>query len=361
MEAIVKAVISHYASDFIDVPDVSVSLFRKKIDFNEVHLKKDVFIKQQIPFEVTQSIVGRINGSIKELSKSPPIEVDASDVFALAKLRKDVAIDKEKMFSYKEYSSIDQISTSSGVSTQDIISSSLARILAEFKCKISNIHLRFEYLNDDNHLVAFGVIIPNIRVHNPNETKPGFLTKKLDIDRLSIYMDTEVNPISNESFRQTMFNLMSLQHHSCILEDFSFEGTLEHCIHAVQNAILNRISLKSPALNFKINNIQYRSLLKINNERVKFQQMLYFVPFGRPDSFDDEPQLWWAYANECAKKKCDSLYFNFSCKKALSFLKNRKSMCPQLQKIMKKKESKKKAKLQKIEQIYGKGTILHAL
>ena len=366
MKSVVAKVLTLLLSEYIEGIDskkLDFSFFSKKAQLKDTVIRKNVFINQQIPFEVTKGVIGYLDLQLEELSKSLPMTIKFHDIYLLGKIRKDVSIDKESMTGNKDQSELDQICQQSGVSEKELISSSLASILEQLKVEIKNIHVRIEF-EQNGETVAFGVTIPLIEVIGTEKSKENFLTKKLVIHDLSIYMDTNTEKIQIldektnnkqqvvDNFKSTMMNSIYKGNHKNILNNFTFEASLEHSLKATAS-ILNTLFLNTKGFDLLLSRQQYTCFLRIYKEYTEFAKVLYFAPLGRPtilDESEESCEKWFNYAHRCAKKKVDPL--NFNIKTAMLFLKNRKSMLQPLQAFLQEKKGKTK-EIEKYEKKYG--------
>lgn len=345
MNRIVANVISYFLGEYVEDIDrnkINVSLWNKNAVLQDIQIKKNALIRHQIPFEVTRGIVGMLDLQIEKLVKSLPMNMVLSDIFILGRVRSDVSIASESLEANTDKSELQKLCAQTGVSPEEVISSSIAAILEQFRAQIKNIHIRIEFDQGD-HIVAAGITIPLIEVLTSDKTTTDILYKRLIIHDLSIYMDPNAKPLEIlddtkpkadiiRQFKEVMLN--SMQGHQCLLKNFTFEGTLEHALNPTIS-VQNQITINTQKINIILNELQYHGMLRFAKQFSDFQRLLYFSPLGRPTKMLDYDSAtppvsrqWWDYTYQCAKKKIHP--FSFKIKRALLFLKDRKKVCAPL-------------------------------
>ncbi|EAY01474.1 hypothetical protein TVAG_344910 [Trichomonas vaginalis G3] len=374
MNRIVANVISYFLGEYIEDIDkskISVSLWNKNAVLQDTLIKKNALMRHQVPFEITSGVIGMLDLQIEKLVKSLPMNMNLTDIYILGKVRSDISIAKEALEANTEKSELAQLCVQTGVSTEEVISSSVAAILEQFRAQIKNIHVRIEYDMGD-HIVAAGITIPLIEVLTSDNTTKDILYKKLIIHDLSIYMDPNAKPLEllpenkTRAERVAHFKgqmLQSMEGHQCLLHKFTFEGYLQHAM-SPSVSIQNQITINTPKINVILNELQYHSILLFTKQFIDFQRLLYYSPLGRPihvlSASEATPAVsrqWWDYSYQCAKKKIHP--FSFKRDRALLFLKNRKKMCNPLMDYIKAQSKDQFAKdIQRYESEYGSQVLI---
>ena len=86
MKSVVAKVLTLLLSEYvegIDSKKLDFSFFSKKAQLRDTVFRKNVFINQQIPFEVTKGVIGYLDLQLEELNKSLPMKIQFHDIYLL--------------------------------------------------------------------------------------------------------------------------------------------------------------------------------------------------------------------------------------------------------------------------------------
>ena len=359
LENIVSSLLSHFLEKYIDKlngKDLKLSLFSGKVSLNNLSIKTTALMEHQLPFKVSKGIIKEILLSIPYRKlKSQPCVATINEILILGRMCGRVLMNKDSTpaQNFSEYGELDEALKEQDVSKGDLMSGMVGTIIDNLQVNISNVHVRLEYMIGHT-LVAIGIIIPLIHVSSVDEngkeitvnTSGQEIRKKLTLIGLSIYIDTNCSPIDTENtnnFQIQMLNSINDKRHQYILHDFSIDA-LYRLPKSGTAQFGNILSITTKAINLALDSFQYRCIMQLNIEQIRFSKRKFYFSCGRPDEFPNENdnalcQLWWQFSAKCSHKKKNPI--TFDPKNALIFLKNRKAHLARLSEVLTKPNKKK--------------------
>ena len=364
LEGIVSTVLTYVLDKYIDQIDtkqLSISLFSGKVSLKDVSIKKSALSAHGLPFEVTCGKIGEIAAEMPYTKlKSKPCLAKVTDIFVLGKMNGAVLLNDEAKASKKEYGELDAAFAQQEVNGKDVMTGIVGTILNNLKVEVVNLHIRLEH-EVGGRTVALGVILPLVKVCTVDEqgndvfvSNATVLRKRLTIQGLSIYMDSDAKPMETDPklFNNAMRADMKAAH-NFLLKDFNLNTTF--VMPSKKSGEPSRLSINAPAIDLKFDAFQYLSLMEMQAEVRKFELVRFYATCGRPTrpvASERSAGLWWAYTKNAAWKQKHPITFNVA--NAITFLQNRKKVFPDLSKMLLKPNPKDdEKKLDKLEEKWG--------
>ena len=227
MSTVLTYVLDKYI-DQVDTKQLKISLFSGKVSLKDVSIKKTALSAHGLPFEVLCGKIGEIAAEMPYTKlSSKPCLAKVSDIFILGKVNGQILLNDESRASSKQYGELDAAFSQQEVSGKDVMTGVVGTIINNLKVDVVNVHIRIEH-QTAGRTIALGVVLPLVNVctidENGNDvfvSKATVLRKRLTIKGLSIYMDTDVEPmdLNPATFNGRMRDSMK-DEHSWILKDF---------------------------------------------------------------------------------------------------------------------------------------------
>ena len=325
--AILSSVLSNYINN-IDPEQLSFALRKGELSLKDVTVKETALSDNHLPFKVAASNIGSIQIQVPLRYTTTPTTVEIRDVVVLLGVTGNVIIETDLSSSQKTEAKKEKKTTEKGFFSK-MLYGVMEQIIANLRFKLTNVHIRVEH--NKGKTIAGGLIIREIDCFTIDEnlepvmvaTTPDLLLKKLGIEGLSIYMDTETKAVSTgEQFMSDMNEVLEGSH-QYVLHDFSVTGILKH--PKVQtDGFANEIEIESPGLSLALSRAQYVAYEVLQHEMDMFSVRRYYAKCGVPDRLPRSERsagLWWRYASNCAELKRNPKVFKVDA--ALTFLQNR--------------------------------------
>ena len=326
IKGIAAKLVSHLFCEYIDRVDSSqleLGIWNGVAKLENLSIRKDALVLHQLPFSVNRGTVGAISlrfpwGSLG----SQPCVVDIEDVFLVCTIAGAVLVAKDL-----------EVKPVGGgkeeVSEGSKWSSLMNKIVDNIQINVRNVHLRVESPAGGS-LVAFGVTMKSLATFSIDETgAPAFLhegtrvlRKKVEIEGLSVYIDTGAERVSlDESFVNQMREMIE-GGHQYLLEPFVFSGVWKHYRETPEAQ--DGLSVETKALGIRLDLNQWRGLNELGKQYRMFNKRRMYSHLGKPDRLPRSERsagLWWRYAEKCAT--FNRIGEQFDANKALEILQYR--------------------------------------
>ncbi|KAK8860174.1 hypothetical protein M9Y10_011838 [Tritrichomonas musculus] len=330
INGIVAKIISHLCGQYIEKIDSSqleLEIWNGKAHMENVKIMENSFLAHQIPFRVKQGIIGSISLAFpwSRLSTEPCI-VDIENLLLVGEIYGGALISHDL--------TIQESTNKTEITEQTMWDRMLLNILDNLIINIKNVHIRIESPTNNQQYISTGVVIPSINVHTVNEEgekiilkeHQNFLLKKVTINNIGIYADTESIEIYNndiESFKTKMINEIKTENHQFVLNPFSFDGIFKSSSQNINPE--SSFSMISEIIELTLDNQQFKGLQILMNQYRLFCKQRLYSHCGRPDRpprSERSSTLWWCYAHRCSLDRNNWNLLDVNV--AIEMLKNRK-------------------------------------
>jgi hypothetical protein len=281
IRGIAAKILGRLCSQYIDTIDYSqleLQIWNGVAKLDDLKLRSDALSLHHFPFTIEDSRIGSISLTFPwaNLSGQPCI-VAISDLHLTARISGNVLVSKDLQVSSDPPPEVSEGSK---------FSSLMNRVMANLQVRITNFHLRLEIPTSDG-VVAIGLTLQSLSAFSINrQLEPTFLAdsdpvqKRVMIDRLSIYVDTQ-------------------------------PGSHQYLLHPIEVAGLfsgseNELTFDIPRFTFGLNAKQWRAFNEFDSEYHMFARRRLYSHLGRPDRPPRSARssgLWWRYAHRCACKR----------------------------------------------------------
>ncbi|KAJ5066281.1 vacuolar protein sorting-associated protein 13a-related [Anaeramoeba ignava] len=229
LQKIVATVLNKILGDFIEELDqnkLKLSIFKGSVVLKNLILKPDALNRFNLPIYVKSGFLGTLHLEIpwKNL-KSKPVIVNLDKIFLIAGQQeyKEYKKEKEETFFelakqkkleayeiWKQNKEAEKLKKSKSKKSESddpgFTEKLIAKIIDNLQISISNVHVRFES-EIDKKPFAMGVTLDAITAQSADENwkpafvenNPEFLNKIVDLKHLSIYWDTNTEPLKDLS------------------------------------------------------------------------------------------------------------------------------------------------------------------
>ena len=343
LKNVTAKILSHFLSEYIahiDSSQLEMSIWNGIAKLENVNFLEDAFISHHIPLSIKKGIVGSLSlvfpwGKLD----SQPCVITIENIFSCTDIKGKALISGDLQAKQKNNTSSNQeMDNEKSQNDDNYFKGIMGKIIDNLEVNIKNVHIRVELSQSSDQYTTIGLMIKNISVYSVNNQNEKafivgeheFVNKKIDIEGLALYIDTNKKTIDitdNEIFVKEMSEIETIHEHQYILNHFNFQSNAKIKVRNISKEdIRTQIQLSiTDAINFALDENQWLSINHIMKEYNNFQLRRVYSHCGRPNrpvrSYRSGG-LWWAYANNCAIETVSPS--KFDPKTALTILKNRK-------------------------------------
>ncbi|EAY03106.1 hypothetical protein TVAG_415400 [Trichomonas vaginalis G3] len=360
---IASKVISYVLGSYIEALDSSkleLSIFGGDVAFKNLKLKSHALASNGVPVNIKNGIIQSLSAKFPWLHLgTQAVAASVKGLYILGTIDGSVLLENDMKTPTRTRSELDSLCEKENLEKKDVMTGIVGTVIDNLIIDIQDIHIRLEFKIQDK-IISAGIVIPSIQVFtiddNGNKAfisqKPKILRKKVFIQNLSVYLDTNTNPIDNQKFLSEI-TAQSKGNHQYILKDFTFDTIWEH--NNEKSLISDNFIADIPIIDIALDRLQWYAIDQLSWQQYMFNKQRLYRGCGRPDRparSERSAGLWWYFANNAAKVKKHPQLLDTQA--ALTFLKNRKQTSKFLEDYMvSTNRTAVKAEYTKLEEKFG--------
>ncbi|KAJ5075790.1 vacuolar protein sorting-associated protein 13a-related [Anaeramoeba ignava] len=333
MQTVLTSVLNHLLGQFVehlDSSNLKLGVFKGDVSLNNLKLKVDALNFLKLPIKIKEGFLGEFRLKIpwKNL-KNGTILLEINKIYLICSssnyVNDDDAIEQAYEIKKKLLESYELSQKEKKIKSPGFVDSLVAKIIDNLKVSIKNIHLRYEGAAFRRNF-AFGITLDQLNIQSSDKdwngntnTRTDTLFKNITFDHLSLYWDTDTDPVvfnSIEEFDRKLDSLIPKKNKEQVYHQYLLRpvgGILKLKMKKFAYALGD--SLEEPrfdilahfeTFSFTFEDLQYKMIVHIASLLGRFYRMEKFNIYHKPKApvrigMDQVSKEWWKYIYRCGK------------------------------------------------------------
>lgn len=335
MKNVISKVVSEALYNYIDplqANQLQLQIFQGKAKIENLLIKESALAYHDLPFSVTKGIIEETNMTIPWSSlQSEPCILELRGVYIFGTIQEEVFVTSQLQLKRSLLQAIESQAGSADSSSSKKSTSSISIILNNIQVSIKDIHICLE-IKTKSGISYAGLTLKELLLFTCDENGQNRFFKsenehqyrKLTIDSLSLYLDTNPELINFENFNQQMHDSI-LKPHQKILANMYFSNIFE-TNEKLDADFRYSFKLVTEHIKLQIDEQQYINAAEMFAQMQKVRQKIRFGTCGRPTISpvnEIAAQKWFEYGYHCIQEQKNPNKLHVG--NILAMLKNRKT------------------------------------